>query len=75
MVRWAERRGKVGYMYQADARARVLRLGLTHDTQTALVPCEYLRHLTGERAERYMGHWLPCAQGDDIFGEGAGRLI
>ena len=30
VVRWAERQEKVGYMYQADVRARVLRLGLPH---------------------------------------------
>ena len=49
-------------------------LGLRVHTQTALALCEHLRHLMSVRAERYMGHWPPDAQGDDIFEEGAGRL-
>ena len=36
---------------------------------------EHLQHLTSERAKRYMGCRPLCAQGDDIFGEGVGRLV
>ena len=43
-------------------------------TRTTPALGEHLRHLPRIRAERYTGHKLPGAKGDDIFEEGAGRL-
>ena len=64
-------------MYQAKVRSRVFSYLLYPlvTSQTALALCEHLRHLTSERAERYTGHLLPDAQENNIFKEGAGRLV